>query len=343
MSTSIKAWAAGWAALVLFGCLNDPELRQCIDFPIGTEGCESGCDVYCNNVLTTCPGLFASRSQCITECSGEPVNPEMDEGEFGERQFNSLSCRLTHLREGQCDNVGLRRGQSGACIGVSCERYCAEMDDNCPGAYPNPEVCEQNCARFPARAAASPAADDHTAECRYRFARSARNDIRGAACDAASLNGGGVCGAEPCVPYCDLVMLNCTGANAVYSDLAECLRVCGFMNGDGRFDDWDFDIEADSVQCRSYHAGPPAAEVPATHCPHTRVYNEEHCGSEPGLNQPADWPCLTFCDITRRECSNFPGPVACRTACSRLSEVTDFDPATGPILFPVDSDICPFP
>ena len=323
-------------------CLSDPELPACIDFPIGTEGCDSGCDVYCDEVIERCPGAFSSRGECITDCLGEPVNPSMIDGEFGDRESNTLSCRLTFLREGQCQNVGLL--DSPTCVGASCTTYCELMEANCSGAYPSVDVCEKNCDLFPVRRLDAPDADDNTVDCRFKYANLAASDPGGPACDAASLNGGGVCGDNPCAPYCALVMRNCTDENAVYASVAECLRVCSFMNGDGRFDDWDFQTEGDSVQCRSYHAGPPAAEAPTTHCNHTRVYNIEHCGVAPGgpEQQPADWPCLTFCDIVQRECpGTFPGPVACRAACNATIGDEAFDPDVGPELFPVSTGMCP--
>ena len=336
------AAAVAWAALGAQACLDDPELRGCIDFPIGSEGCPSGCEVYCGEIVETCPGQFQSLGQCITECAAEPINPTITDGEFGDVESNTLSCRLTYLRAGDCQNASLL--DSEMCVGASCATYCELMEQNCSGAYPSVAICEQNCAEFPVRPLNRPEADDDTVDCRFRYASLAGSEPGGPACDAASLNGGGVCGDEPCVPFCALVTQNCTGVNTVYEDTADCLRQCGFLNGAGRFNDWDFSTEADSVQCRSYHAGPPAAEVPTTHCPHTRVYNEEHCGIRPpGLSeQPADWPCITFCGIMARRCPGaFDTMDACRTTCAAFPEVVNIDPDNGPQLFPVTSSVCP--
>ncbi len=334
--------ASIWALVVAPACLDDPELRNCIDFPIGTEGCGSGCDVYCEEVVARCPDLFASEAECITNCAAEPVNPSITDGEFGDVAGNTLSCRITYLREGECTNAGLL--ESEQCVGADCTTYCDLMEENCPGAYPTFEVCEKNCALFPVRPLNRPQADDNTVDCRSRFAALADSNPGGPACDAASLNGGGVCGDAPCVPFCALAIRNCTGDNAVYESPADCLRQCRLLNGAGRFNDWDFSIEADTVQCRSYHAGPPAEQVPTTHCPHTRVYNEEHCGIRPpGMStQPPDWPCTTFCGIMARSCpGTFESRQACQTACAQFPEVLNIDPDEGPQLFPVTSTTCP--
>ncbi|MEM7675096.1 MAG: hypothetical protein AAF449_03735 [Myxococcota bacterium] len=323
-------------------CLSDPELKDCIDFPIGTDGCPTGCSVYCERMLNTCPGEFDSIEECNTDCAVEPVNRSLQIGEFGERENNTLSCRISYLLEGNCEGATLGEQENELCVGASCDEYCTLMAQNCPDAFPPAEsmFCENVCPTFP-RGASD--ADANTVECRLRYAALAAQDTSGLACDAASVNGGGVCGDDPCIPYCDSVMRACTGDNVVYQDRAECMRTCAYMN-DGFYTDWDFSIEVDSVQCRTYHAGPPADAVPTTHCPHTRIYNEEHCGSEPGPGQPADWPCLTYCDIVGRFCpGTYASPQECRTACSQLPEVLSFDPAVGPQLFPVTSTVCPTP
>ncbi len=329
------------AAAIAPGCLSSPELKNCIDFASGTDGCESGCDLYCENAVEVCPTLFTGdnaddrRASCLVDCAGEPVNPAMTiPGQFNETSGNTLECRLTFVRQRQCENVGLL--SSVACVGASessCEEYCTLMQANCPNAYPSPTACRDNCVLFPSD---DTAGDAHTLECRLRNAR--LTETSSAACEPASLTGGDVCG-TPCEPYCDLVMLNCTDGNRIYEDRDECLRVCDYMRQDGNFDDWT-NTANDTVQCRSYHAGPVAAgPQPAIHCPHTRVYNEEQCRASP---VEADWPCITFCDIMERFCPDtFPDQATCRTTCAGLPEVTDFDPATGPQLFPLTGDTCP--
>ena len=112
------------------------------------------------------------------------------------------------------------------------------------------------------------------------------------------MGGGNVCG-DVCEAYCGYLGLNCVGENAVYPDYETCITVCGYLDGDGSYVDWDFGLELDTVQCRLYHAGPPAVLQPTTHCPHAGIYNSAHCGIDPNVaSQPADWPCVTFCDAT---------------------------------------------
>lgn len=328
-------------SLALAACLSDPDKKECIEFEVDSEPtCGSGCDVYCDAVVGTCPGIYSSLGACMTECEDEPANPIIVDGFLTDLDIDSLACRFNYLRAGQCENVGLERSQTQQCLRASCKGYCDLMAQNCPGAYPTIGNCEQTCEMLNNPLDADPLEDADTVACRLRYALEAANDPGGDACDAASLNGGSVCGDNPCEPYCRLVMRNCTGDHEVYESTEECLRVCSFMEKDGRYDGWDFDLEEDTVQCRSYHAGPPAVQVPRVHCPHVRLYNDEHCTSVAGT-QPDDWPCLTFCDIYERFCLNFPGLFECRQVCALFPEVKDFDPVEGPQLFPLTVEECP--
>lgn len=79
-----------------------------------------------------------------------------------------------------------------------------------------------------------------------------------------------------CAGYCTTVMGNCTGANAQYASMAECMSVCadlawpegevGAMSGN-------------TIQCRIYHGGAPAMDMPSTHCPHAGSTGSGVCGS----------------------------------------------------------------
>ncbi|MEO1338977.1 MAG: hypothetical protein AAFV29_25260, partial [Myxococcota bacterium] len=111
------------------------------------------------------------------------------------------------------------------------------------------------------------------------------------------------------------------------------------------FTDWDFDFEFDTVQCRTYHAGPPAVASPETHCPHTRYYNDEHCGITPNLQpQPAGWPCGSYCGAVQAFCPGvYADMAACETACEQFPEIISLGQGEAPDLFPVTSTVCPQP
>lgn len=78
-----------------------------------------------------------------------------------------------------------------------------------------------------------------------------------------------------CAGYCTQTMANCTGANAQYDDMAECLAFCAAVA-------WDAGTEGDTtgntLACRIYHGG-VAADMPAVHCPHAGPTGGAVCGA----------------------------------------------------------------
>ena len=310
-------------------CIESPELRDCIDFPIGTEGCGTGCEIYCEEIVGRCPEVYSDEGACRIDCADEPVT-SLNEGAFGDESGNSLACRLTYLRRGECSEASLI--DTTACVGASCDAYCDLMLTHCEDAYPSRDNCVRSCEALPRAADDS---DQNSVECRFKYATQASSSGDDADCDAASHGGGGVCG-EVCDTYCNLVQTNCTDANAIYADRPTCEAVCEALDVEGRYFDWT--ENADSVQCRIYHAGEPARIGPGTHCPHTSVYNPEQCG---GTDGSGDWPCETYCGAVLRNC---PGVYAdaeeCRADCAQFPEIQNVPPE-GPELYPVSTLECP--
>lgn len=321
-------------SLALTGCLSDPELKDCAEFEFGAPGCGTPCEVYCDYMIDECSEVYASRDRCINDCANEPVSDFVD-GNLGDEAGNSLACRLTYALQDNCQEASLR--SSTQCIEAGCADYCELMLTNCEGAYPSLDNCLSTCGSLPRGAEG---VDANTVECRFGYAEQAANDP--SLCNPASMGGGGVCGAI-CEVYCDFVELNCTGADAIFADRGTCASTCALLDGEGAFDDWSFDIEADSVQCRLYHAGPPAALEPAVHCPHAGIYNSAHCGIDPmDVAPPADWPCVTFCDLVMTHCpGTYASAMECQTDCAAFPEVMSADPTLGPSIYPVSSLACP--
>jgi hypothetical protein len=92
-------------------------------------------------------------------------------------------------------------------------------------------------------------------------------------CEHAGPTGGDVCGSW-CDNYCDLMLDNCS---AEFVNLASCQASCDLFPATGEAGD----IEYDTVQCRIYHAGAPAAANPTTHCDHTGVTPNAFCVGQP--------------------------------------------------------------
>ncbi len=257
-----------FSALVLTGCFEQPKLRSCAEFPIGTapDVCGSGCEIYCNTVVESCPESYSSVGSCKADCLETPFS----NGSLGDDRGDSLECRITHAQRSETDSCqAASLLSSGLCTdGGDCPGYCALMAANCAEAYPSTENCEDSCTVF----AASDDTTGNTLACRFAAAEAAAGDST--QCLAASLSGGGICGADVCETYCDLSEQNCADA-PIYSSREQCKSACALM-ALGGIEDWR--TEADSLQCRTYHLGAPAKADPVKHCPHGQLFNAAHCG-----------------------------------------------------------------
>ena len=119
-----------------------------------------------------------------------------------------------------------------------------------------------------------------------------------------------------CDNYCDAVMMNCTDDNAQFESRDECMTFCADLP-----EGTEGDTAGDSASCRLYHAGDPASEDPATHCPHAGVDGGGVC---------VDITlCDTYCDTIMMNCvddnAQFESRDACMTFCADLPEGTEGD------------------
>lgn len=278
-------------ALALWGCLDAPRLKSCAEFPIGTPGCPTACETWCDLMLADCPSVLpatgdATLRGCLTSC-GEAL---IADGTFGATTGNSMSCRIEHARlaattpTDHCRAASLEGG--GTCTDARCDVYCEAMVANCAGFYPDDESCLRACEAFPLTPPGSSAEGTNSLECRVARARAAADDP--AACRGAEPSGGGICG-EPCDAYCDQIDAHCD-ANPVYPDRQSCEETCGLLRRDEEAG--KLSGERNTVECRLYHATYPAAFDPTTHCPHTGVYHAAHCGPV----------CDTYCDLMGSHC-----------------------------------------
>ena len=308
------AWRALAPAMVLAlagvtACLDDPKLKGCAEFATDeqVEVCGSACERYCALMVDHCPGealgatVAACESNCLEQLAGG--------GALGDESGDTVQCRITHALRARSDAsecAAASKEGGGVCVNQLCPEYCDLMDQRCAGAYVSRDACLKTCAMFDEGNDDSPG---HTLRCRLAAARDASGP-EDEACRHASMNGGNRCG-EPCAAYCQFVGLNCKDDNALYPSTEACLRTCRLLDQEGSIVDWQTD--ADTVQCRTYHASSPASVSPETHCPHASFYNGAHCGLE---------VCGTFCDFAERSCpGTFDGdPDACRAACEGVAE-----------------------
>ncbi|MBX3262526.1 MAG: hypothetical protein KF782_22790 [Labilithrix sp.] len=117
-----------------------------------------------------------------------------------------------------------------------------------------------------------------------------------------------------CARYCDLVMENCTGAEAQYASAEECLAFCAHLPLVQPTRGVD-EKEAASVACRQYWADAPARTSPNAYCLAAGPFGGNVCGDR----------CTAFCAVTLSACSPDAGATAyasqpdCATACAGFS------------------------
>ena len=115
-----------------------------------------------------------------------------------------------------------------------------------------------------------------------------------------------------CDDYCDTVMANCTAENVQYTSRDECIDYCANVAG------WEPGeagaMSGNSIGCRTYHGGDPAAADAAVHCPHAGPTGGNVCGS---------W-CESYCELATKNCTGdnelFADEATCLTACADFNE-----------------------
>jgi hypothetical protein len=68
--------------------------------PGGNGGCGSNCEGSCTLMLATCPGFFASSTECESACAAVP---DMGGFNVSQQSGNSMQCRLYHVSAAQLD------------------------------------------------------------------------------------------------------------------------------------------------------------------------------------------------------------------------------------------------
>lgn len=162
----------------------------------------------------------------------------------------------------------------------TCDAYCDTVMANCTGddeQYDSREACIDYCENVAGWDPGSTTdTDGNTIGCRIYHGGAPAAGEPATHCPHAGPTGGDVCGSW-CDNYCQLSSRNCSGANELYADDAECMAACTDIPASGTAGD----VEYDTVQCRLYHAGAPAAGDPDTHCPHVAEEATAFCVGQP--------------------------------------------------------------
>ena len=289
----------------------DPVLHCPMAGPTGADVCGSWCDNYCELASQSCVAdnaIFESNEECMTACA------EFDtEGKINDSQGNTVQCRLNYLGapafgdpETNCPEGSPE--DTEACAGDNlCQEYCATMDVNCIGEFSqfaDMAECMANCPGFPTDGEEGAKTGD-SVQCRLYHAGAAL-DEPSVHCPSAGASGGTLCVAGSeflCGNYCDLMAVNCTGANTQYLE-DPCLESCNFAI-DGEVGD----TAGNTIQCRTTYAG-LAEEDPNVNC-------NKAGPSGGGVCVPLeDSPCGDYCEDMIQNCSGvYPDVQSCLDAC----------------------------
>ena len=180
------------------------------------------------------------------------------------------------------------KGLDNSAPELTCEYLCGLLDLACTGEnaqYDDTAACVDYCqtaGAFPDGDLSD--TDGNTVGCRIYHAGVALSGDAELHCPHAGPTGAGVCGTW-CENYCSLALQNCTGGDELYADEATCLTACDGLASDAA----PGAVSGDSVQCRVYHLGAPAAGDPVTHCPHGAVDGGGVC-SPPPMGDHCDNP-----------------------------------------------------
>ena len=162
-------------------------------------------------------------------------------------------------------------GDAGADSGLSCENYCALVQQNCTVAnaeYITTAVCLAMCQQMePGFVGELPGQD--SVKCREDEAIHAATDP--SHCPAAGPLGGGKCGADRCNAFCQFVVPFCATSTAPpYTGQPDCRLECATYAFDADAGDIQ-QQQGDTLNCRTYHieAAYQGGSAINVHCPHT--------------------------------------------------------------------------
>ena len=194
----------------------------------------------------------------------------------------------------------------------TCGDYCATVMAACTGEaqqYDTREACMAACEGYGWRPGTYEDAVGNTVGCRITHASYALEGDAAMHCNHAGYTGGGICG-QPCAVYCDMSAAVCTGDNAHFVRVPECVERCLALTSEGGAPG---DTEGNTAYCRMYHLTAASVGLGAAtvHCPHADIPATEHCtGCGDGVLNDGE-ECDDGADNSDLD------PDACRTDCTR--------------------------
>lgn len=176
-------------------------------------------------------------------------------------------------------------------VALTCANYCSTITAACTGALAQfggttaadaTAHCMGTCATFMNSATQT----GDTLGCHLYHAMNAAMPGNAAThCPHAGPGGdvlgmAGICG-DNCTNFCTLVQGTCTGANAAYASMGDCMTACATITGAPPVAAYTVNTTTfpstnptgNTLACRLYHATNAAVSAAAavTHCPHTKM------------------------------------------------------------------------
>lgn len=125
--------------------------------------------------------------------------------------------------------------------------------------------------------------------------------------DSGTADSGTVAPTLDCATYCGRIMTACTGGNAQFASMDNCMDTCAAYP-EGAIED----MAGNTLGCRIYHAGAAGAS-PAdadTHCSHAGPLGDGVCGTA----------CESFCTIAEDQCPDaYASMGMCMTGCATFT------------------------
>ncbi len=174
-----------------------------------------------------------------------------------------------------------------------CPQYCVDIAATCSNddsQYPTTDN-SATCVRICGAINTLPEAGTNTIACRELNVSSAKDettaDLKHQDCVGAGIAAIN-CGASQCEAFCAADLALCTGTNAVFKTVDECVSACAAWGAS--FDGGLLGSTGDTLQCRTYHlelSQTGLASDLVTHCAHTGVVSAR-CNNDGADAGPSD-------------------------------------------------------
>lgn len=191
-------------------------------------------------------------------------------------------CRDVISFEEREFDPSLADGGSDGATPLTCEGYCALIDEVCTGPnaqFSSVDACLPFCSTFEVGQAG--ATSGNSLACRIQHLEATKAMPEGSDCAAAGPGGDGVCGSN-CESYCTGMMALCP---ATFETVGDCTAACDPLIECGPYAVPAKTPDDPSIQCRLYHLSAAAVgfldkepgidtSAQITHCPHASGLTE---------------------------------------------------------------------